>query len=202
MVSAPPRAVNSIVSTLSRVHRDIADVAEKPHPAAIGRDVDLLADVRAVEQRACRSRLRPKTVSLPSPGFHTNVSSPSPSEAVSLPRPPTTRSLPAPPISLVGAVAARDRVIAVAAIEREADEAGEPIAGGDDVVAAASVEDKALGGADVESERRRGHAIEADARAVRRDGEGFGAVAAVHERDVVAVSALEECRCRRQGSRS
>ena len=43
----------------------------------------------------------------------------------------------------------------------------EPIAGGDDVIAAAGVKDKALGCADVESERGRGHAVEAHARAIR-----------------------------------
>ena len=39
-------------------------------------------------------------MSLPSPGFHTNVSLPAPSKATSLPRPPVTMSLPSPPISM------------------------------------------------------------------------------------------------------
>ena len=39
----------------------------------------------------------PSTVSLPSPGFQTNVSSPAPRKATSLPLPPLTRSLPAEP---------------------------------------------------------------------------------------------------------
>ena len=34
-----------------QVHGDVADVAEQPHPAAIGRDVDVLADVGAVEHQ-------------------------------------------------------------------------------------------------------------------------------------------------------
>ena len=33
------------------VHGDAGDVAREPHAAAIGRDVDLLVDVRAVEQQ-------------------------------------------------------------------------------------------------------------------------------------------------------
>ena len=32
------------------VHGDVADVAEEPNPAAVGRDVDVLVDVGAVEQ--------------------------------------------------------------------------------------------------------------------------------------------------------
>ena len=31
------------------VHRDVADVAGEPNPAAVGREVDVLVDVRAVE---------------------------------------------------------------------------------------------------------------------------------------------------------
>ena len=41
----------------------------------------------------------PSTVSLPSPGFQTKVSSPAPIRATSLPRPPSMTSLPSPPIS-------------------------------------------------------------------------------------------------------
>ena len=33
------------------VHRDGGDVAGEPHPAAVGRDVDVLVDVGAVEQQ-------------------------------------------------------------------------------------------------------------------------------------------------------
>ena len=56
---------------------------------------------------------------------------------------------------------------------------GQAVAGGEDVVAAVDVDDEVLGGADVEGERRRGDAVEADAGAVGGDGEGLGAVAAV-----------------------
>ena len=62
---------------------------------------------------------------------------------------------------------------------------------GDRVIAAASMEDKALGGADVERKRRRAHAVEADPCAVRGDGEGLSAIAAIHQSDVVAVAPLE-----------
>ena len=54
----------------------------------------------------------PSTVSLPSPGFQTNVSSPAPREATSFPRPPLTKSLPR---------AAGDGVVAIAAVDREID---------------------------------------------------------------------------------
>ena len=81
------------------VHGDVADVAEQPHPLAIGRDVDVLVDVGAVEHQRIGAGL-PSTVSLPSPGFQTKVSLPLPSSATSLPRPPLTVSLPSPPISV------------------------------------------------------------------------------------------------------
>ena len=54
----------------------------------------------------------PSTVSLPSPGFQTKVSSPAPMRATSLPR---------PPIDQVVALAADEDVVAVAAVEGQGD---------------------------------------------------------------------------------
>ena len=149
----------------------------------------------------------PSTMSLPSPGFQMKVSSPLPSRAMSLPRPPVMMSLPAPPISDVVAVAAGDGVVAGAAVDGERDQAGEAIAGGEDVIAAVHVQHEILGRADVERERSGADAVEAHARAVCGDRERFGAVAAVDQRGVVAVAAFEQvgaaagipdhaCRCR------
>ena len=49
MLSAPPRALNWMCLDAVEVHGDVADVAEQPHPSAIGRDVDVLVGVGAVE---------------------------------------------------------------------------------------------------------------------------------------------------------
>ena len=51
MVSAPPSGVELDVLDAVEVHGDVADVAEQPRPAAIGRDVDVLGDVGAVEHQ-------------------------------------------------------------------------------------------------------------------------------------------------------
>ena len=134
----------------------------------------------------------PSTVSLPSPGFQMKVSSPAPSWAVSLPRPPMTTSLPSPPSSV--SLPSPPVIVSLPAPPsmREVDQAGEAVARRDDVVAAVGVDHEVLGGADVDVERRRRDAIEAHARAVRRDGERLGAVAAVDLGGVVAVAALEQ----------
>ena len=51
MVSAPPRALNWMCSTPLRSMVMLPTSRNKPHPAAIGRDVDVLVDVGAVEQQ-------------------------------------------------------------------------------------------------------------------------------------------------------
>ena len=90
------------------------------------------------------------------------------------------------------AVAAGDRVIAGAAIDRELDEAGEAIAGGEDVIAAIHIENEIFRCADVEEERRRVGAVETNAGAVGRNREIFCAVSAVDFGGIRAVAAFEE----------
>ena len=51
MVSAPPRALKSIVSTSLRSIVMLPTSREQPRVRAVGRDVDLLGDVGAVEQQ-------------------------------------------------------------------------------------------------------------------------------------------------------
>ena len=51
MVSAPPSACDLDVLDAVEVHGDVADIAEQPHAAAIGRDVHVLVDVGAVEHQ-------------------------------------------------------------------------------------------------------------------------------------------------------
>src|SRR5205823_3449207 len=49
-VSAPPSARKSTGLDAVRIHRDVGHVAEEPQPIAVRGQVDLLVDVRAVEQ--------------------------------------------------------------------------------------------------------------------------------------------------------
>jgi hypothetical protein len=84
----------------------------------------------------------------------------------------------------VGAIAAQDRVVARASINGETDQRGEVAGGADRVVAAIGEELEGLGGADVEDERPRTDAVEADAGAVGLDGEDLVAIAALDLGDV------------------
>ena len=57
IVSAPPRALKSIPSTSLRSIVDVGDVAGEADAAAVGRDVDVLADVGAVEEHRVEAGL-------------------------------------------------------------------------------------------------------------------------------------------------
>ena len=139
MVSAPPKALNWICSTPLQVHGDVADIAGEPHATAVGRDVDVLVDVGAVEQQrvgavlafdrvAAVARIPDERVVAGAELRHV-VAAAAGDDVVAVAAD-----------QHVVAVAAGDRVVARAAIERELDQAGEAIAGGDDVVAAIGME--------------------------------------------------------------
>src|SRR5262249_54720410 len=107
--------------------------------------------------------------------------------------------LAAPAVNPVVAGAAEHLVMAAppgagavtgAAVDGELDQPGQAIARRDRVVAAVGVEDQILSGADIEGERGRADAVEADARAVGSDGEHLGGIAAVDLNGVVAGAAL------------
>ena len=57
MVSAPPMALTSIGLDVVEIHRDVGDIAGQPGVPAVGRDVDVLVDVGAVEQEGVVTRL-------------------------------------------------------------------------------------------------------------------------------------------------
>src|SRR5262249_4611942 len=97
-----------------------------------------------------------------------------------------------PAKQLVVAVPTRDGVIPRAAIERELDEARKAVAGDDDVVPAVGVAARIPGGPVIEVERGGAPGLEPPARAVRRNGECLGPIAAVDLRCVVTVAALEK----------
>ena len=57
MLSAPPLALTIDGLDVVEVHRDVGDVAEQPGVPAVGRDVDVLVDVGAVEHEGVGARL-------------------------------------------------------------------------------------------------------------------------------------------------
>src|SRR5262249_34522519 len=78
------------------VHGDVADVAGDPHAAAVGRGVEGLGELGAVEQQGAGTVPALDNVAAVA-GSHWNTSSPAPSEAVSLPWFPSMKSFPSPP---------------------------------------------------------------------------------------------------------
>ncbi len=174
-----------------QVHGDVADIAGEPHVIAVRRDVDLLVDVGAIEQQrvgagptfdrvTAVARIPDERVVAGAQVRHV-IAAAAGDKVVAIAAE-----------QRVVAITASDRVVARAAIERELDQAGETIAGRDDVIAAIGMEDEILGGADVEREGGRVGAGEQHARAVGGDGEGLGSVAAVDLGGIVAVAALHQ----------
>ena len=170
MVSAPPRAVKLMCLDAVEIHRDVGDVAREPRAGAVGRDVDLLVDVGAVELQRVGAVLALDGVAavarIPDEGV---VAGAAEQGVVAAAAGDDVVAVAAE--QRVGAVAAGDGVVAGAAVDGELDEAGEAVAGGEGVVAAVHVEHEVLGGADVEGERSGVDAIEAHARAVGRERE-------------------------------
>ena len=81
------------------VHGDVADVAGQPHPPAIGRDVDVLVDVGAVEHQRIGAGLAFDDVAAVARVPDERVVAVA-EQGQSLPRPPVTMSLPSPPRSM------------------------------------------------------------------------------------------------------
>ena len=104
-----------------QVHRDRRHVAEEAHAPAVGEDVDVLGDVRAVEQHRVGAVLA-FDVSLPSPGSHWNMSSPAPMKADVVALVAVDEVVAVAADQDVGAAAAEDRVVAGAAVERQLDD--------------------------------------------------------------------------------
>ena len=88
IVSAPPRALTSIALDAVEVHGDVGDVAGEAATRLPLAEMSIFSAMLAPLKSIVSVPSWPSTVSLPSPGFHTKVSSPAPSSAVSLPRPP------------------------------------------------------------------------------------------------------------------
>src|SRR6185295_6978716 len=92
----------------------------------------------------------------------------------------------------VVAVAAQESIVARSTIDGDLDERGQIPRGAEGVVAAVAVEHEVLAGADVQRERRRAEAIEADAGSVGGGSEHLGAVATVNLHRIDPAAALVE----------
>ena len=88
------------------VHGDVANVARQPRPDAIGRNLDPLADIRAVEQQGIDSGLAVDDVAavarVPDIGIVARAERAVPAPRLPMTRSsralPTIRSLPSPPL--------------------------------------------------------------------------------------------------------
>src|SRR5205814_5589344 len=129
------------------VHRDGGNVAGELHTPMVGRDVDDLADVGAVEQQRVGAGAALDGVAavtwIPDEGV---VAGAEVGRVVAAPADDDVVAVAAD--QRVIAVAAGDGVVAGAAVEREVNEAGQPIAGGDDVIAGVGVQHEVRGRAD------------------------------------------------------
>ena len=120
MVSVPPRALKSTVSTLAvsivmlpglRKNLSLLPLAETSTCSAAAAPLKTIVSLPSW----------PSTTSLPSPGSQTNVSSPEPIRAVSAPRLPSIESSPPEPISSLRSGATGQGVVPVATVERRRD---------------------------------------------------------------------------------
>src|SRR5262249_5860034 len=156
---------------------------------AVGRQVDLFSDVRAVELQRVLARLAFDGVvavtGVPGEGV---VARSQERHVVALAANDDVIAVAAK--QEVVAVAAGNGIVARSAVDRHGDQRGQPVAGRHGVVAPTGVDYEVLGRADVQGERGRGRTIKPYPRAVGRDGENLGAIAAVDFDRVVAVAAL------------
>src|SRR5262245_6979772 len=88
------------------------------------------------------------------------------------------------------AIATRNSIVSRPAIERELDEPGEPVRRSNTIVAAIGIEVEVFSGSDIEKERSGIRTIKTYTTAIGRNGECFGSVAAVNLRGVGAVTAF------------
>src|SRR5204863_4471443 len=145
------------------VHHDVGDVAGEPYTAAIGRDVDLLVDVGAVEQQRVGAALPLDDVAaiarVPDEGVVAGAEQ--------------GRVVAGPAIDDVVAGAADDDVIAGAAIEREVDRAGAEAGRVDPVVAGERVHGERVDGVRATDGRLRGEPVGAGRRAAAGQGDAI-----------------------------
>ena len=128
------------------VHGDVADVAEEPRPAAVGRDVDVLGDVGAVEQQRVGAGLALDDVAaVAGVPDERVVAGAEQGHVVAAAADHGVVAVAAD--QHVGALAADDGVVAGAAVDGEPDDTGRQGGRVDRVVAAAGIDRQAVVGA-------------------------------------------------------
>ena len=173
------------------VHGDVADVAGEPHPAAVGRDVEGLGDVGAVEQQGVGTVPALDDIAAVS-GVPLEYVVPGAERGSIVALVPVDEIVAIAADQRVSAVAAENSVVAGAAVDRQIYEGSQIACRAEAVVTAVHVEDEVLGRAYVEEKGRGGDTVEAHARTVGGDGEDLAAIPAVDLGGVVAVAALEQ----------
>ena len=135
-LSAPPEGVDVDPLDAVNVHRDCADVAGEAHPPAVGRDVDVLVVVGAVEYERVAARLALDRVA---------AVARVPDERV-VTRTEQGHVVPGAAVDEVVALATGDRVVADAAIDGQRHGAGDHCRSVDRIVAGAAVDGQLVGG--------------------------------------------------------
>ena len=116
------------------IHGDVADVAEQPRARAIGRDVDVLVDVGAIElERVGASSALNRVTAIAWIPDERVIACSQQGHVVA-----------APAVDQIVARTADDGVIAVTAIKREIDRAGMQLGGIDGVIAGEPVDDEVV----------------------------------------------------------
>ena len=119
------------------VHGDVGDVAEEQHAPAVGRDVDVLADVGAEEEHRVGAVLAlDRVVAVARIPLEHVVAGAQEGDVVAVVAEDEVVAVAAE--EHVGALAAEERVVAGAAVDRQLDDAGRQRGRRDAVVAAAA----------------------------------------------------------------
>ena len=165
MLSVAAQRIDVDALDVVEVHDDIAEVAGEPNALAVGRDLEILIPVAAVEQQGVGAVLAlDRVAAVAGIPLEYVVAGAEEGDVIALLAVDEIVAVAAE--ESVGAVTAENGVVAGAAVDRHADEGGQIARGAETVVAAVHVEDEVFGRADVEAERRGIEPIEAHARAV------------------------------------
>src|SRR5262249_35776597 len=162
------------------VHGDVRDIAEEAHPLAIGRDVDGLGDVGAVEdERVGPAPAFDDVVAVARIPLEGVVAGAEEGGVVALVAVDEVVAVAAD--QTIRAAAAADLIVAGPAVDRQRDHVGEQGRGGDDIVAAAGLDRQAV--ADAVAVADADECRQADHREVVAGAKYFDRIAAGGARD-------------------
>ena len=190
-VVGPAEGVEQGLLDVVQVHHHVGDVPEEPQPATVGRDVDPLARVGAVEEQVVHSRLTLHHVVVVArvPGEPV-VAGAEQGHVIAVPAGDLVVAVAAQ--QHVGPVAAEDVVVAGTTVDGERDQSRQPVSRLHDVVPAVGVEYEVLAGPDVDAERCRVDPVEPNPDTVGRDREALRTVGSVDLDGVGSRPALVE----------